>query len=138
MPSPYRRVLAGLLACTVSLLPLTGTAHAAMVPTHDAASPVDGVRIVLRQGSAAPRAQFATPPGRPALATRLVALGLSPAEAASRVATLDDATAGDAAVHLEQIPAGAGALGIAAFAIGVLVLTEALGITRIIPILRGR
>lgn len=126
---PFRRLLAALLALSLSALPMSGPATAAMVPTDDAPGR-------FRAEADTARTQLAATLARPDLAAQLVALGLGADEAARRVAALDDAAAIDAAGRLDRMPAGAGILGIAVFVFAALVLTDVLGLTRIFPFTR--
>lgn len=129
MSAAIRRLLAALLMISIGTLPMSGAATAAMVPTADASSP-------LRAHADIARTRLAATLARPDLSARLEALGLPSDEAARRVAALDDATAIDAAERLDRLPAGAGALGIAVFVFAVLILTDAIGLTRIFPFTR--
>jgi hypothetical protein len=129
MPFPIRRLLAALLVVSTSALPLSGMAGAAMLPTAEAAIPEDTT-------AGAARVRLAAAIARPDLSAQLTALGLAPDEAARRVAALDDSTAIDAAANLDRVPAGAGVVGVAVFVFAVLVITDAIGLTRIFSFIR--
>lgn len=135
MPSPLRRLpsslMASVLACALCALPPSGTVGAAMVSTNDSV-------VTTVDTSAGLRAPLTPAIARPALAAHLEALGLPSDEAVRRVAALDDATVIDAAERLDRMPAGGGALGIAVFVFAVLILTDAIGLTRIFPFMRNR
>ena len=128
-PASIRRLLAAMLMVSTSALPLSGTAGAAMVPTTEAAIPSGS-------NADAARARLAAVLARPDLSVQLRGLGLSPEEAARRVAALDDGAAVDAAADLDRIPAGAGPLGVAVFILAVLIITDAIGLTRVFPFTR--
>ena len=129
MGASIRRLLAALLMISIGALPMSGPASAAMVPTTAASSPAHANADFARTRLAAALA-------RPDLSAQLEALGLTPDEAARRVAALDDATAIDAADRLDHMPAGGGLLGIAVFVFAVRILPEVIGLTRIFPFTR--
>lgn len=60
---------------------------------------------------------------------RMEAMGVDPAIAAERVASLTDSQLQQLAVHLEDAPAGSGALGAVATVLVIILLLEVLGFT---------
>lgn len=123
-------VLAVALASALASVPL-GATHAAMIPTDaligEAAAAGDRARIVAFLQREDVRAQ-------------MVALGVDPAEAASRVAALSDTEIEEIAGRLDELPAGEGALGTvvgAALVIFlILLITDLLGLTDVFPFVR--
>ncbi len=67
---------------------------------------------------------------------QLETLGVDAAEARARVQALDDEQARELAAQLEQLPAGAGVLGVAFLVFVILLVTDILGLTRVFPFTR--
>ena len=69
---------------------------------------------------------------------KLRAQGVNPDEVQARVNSMTDTEVIALADQLERMPAGKGALGIAALVFIVLVITDALGVTDIFPFIKGK
>jgi hypothetical protein len=124
-----RRSVALALAALMFLI--TGpidSARAALVTTEQAIAP--GVQVNAR-------ARVAAFLAREDVRQQMVALGVDPAEAMGRVASLSDAEVQKIAGHLDRLPAGGDAivavLGAALFIFLVLLITDLLGLTHIFP-----
>lgn len=80
--------------------------------------------------------------GRAAVREQIVALGVDPAEAAARVATLSDAQVREIAGQLDQLPAGqsaiAAVIGAVLIIFLVLLVTDLLGLTNVFPFVNHR
>ena len=132
MPQLRRRVA---LALAMALFLLTGpidAARAALITTEQAlAGEVAGDE----------RERVAAFLARDDVRAQMVALGVDPAEAAQRVAGLSDAEVARIAGHLEQLPAGQGAIGAvigaAVLIFLVLLITDLLGLTDVFPFVRN-
>jgi len=78
--------------------------------------------------------------GRADVQDQLAALGVDPAEAASRVAALSDAEIDEIAGQLDQLPAGEGffttAAVIAGLALLILIITDIAGITNVFTFIK--
>ena len=124
-----RRGVALLLAVVtlVVSMPL-GAARAALVTTDQVLGQSDG---------ASERARVLAFLGRAEVREQIVALGVDPAEAAARVATLSDAQVRAIAGEIDQLPAGQSAIAAIVGAILiiflVLLVTDLLGLTNIFP-----
>ena len=119
-----------IFALFVTSLPV-GYAQAALVSTEQA---IDGAEV------ADTRARLAALLQRAEVRTELEALGVDADEAAARIARLSDAEVAAVAGRLDQLPAGEGALGAvigAALVIFfVLLITDLLGLTDVVPFVR--
>ena len=132
MPQLRRRVA---LALAMALFLLTGpidAARAALITTEQAlAGEVAGDE----------RERVAAFLARDDVRAQMVALGVDPTEAAQRVAGLSDAEVARIAGHLEQLPAGQGAIGAvigaAVLIFLILLVTDLLGLTDVFPFVRN-
>lgn len=68
--------------------------------------------------------------------TQLEANGVAPADAALRVSSLSDRQVQQVHQRIDEMPAGAGALGIIAFGFLVLAITDLTGLTDVFPFIR--
>ena len=132
MPQLRRRVA---LALAVVLFVLTGptdAARAALITTEQA---------IAGAAAASERGRVAAFLARDDVRAQMVALGVDPAEAAQRVAGLSDAEVQRIAGHLDQLPAGQGAvgavIGAALLIFLVLLITDLLGLTDVFPFVRN-
>lgn len=132
MPQLRRRVA---LALAMALFLLTGpidAARAALITTEQA---------IAGEAATSDRDRVATFLARDDVRAQMVALGVDPAEAAQRVAGLSDAEVQRIAGHLEQLPAGQGAIGAligaAVLIFLVLLITDLLGLTDVYPFVRN-
>ena len=128
-----RRCLALLLAVAMTILALpSGTAQAAMVSTE---------RVVVGVAETSERERVVAFLGRADVVDEMVALGIDPAEARARVATLSDAEIQEIAGALDRLPAGQGAIGAvigaALLVFLVLLITDLLGLTDFYPFVRA-
>lgn len=120
----FRRFVSlALILCIALPLP----AQAGMLPTDAAITSETKERIVSFLERSDVRAQ-------------LESMGVTPADARARVATLTDAEAADLAGQIERMPAGADAAGAIVGAIIlvfiVLLITDLLGLTKVFPFTR--
>jgi hypothetical protein len=120
----FRRIVSLLLVASLAL-PLP--AQAGMLSTEAAIAGDTKERIVsfLERGDV--RAQ-------------LESLGVNPADAKARIASLSDAEAAQLAAQIDSLPAGADAVGTLVWAIVVvfivLLITDLLGVTKVFPFTR--
>ena len=124
-----RRGVALLLAVVMLVVSMPlGAARAALVTTDQVLGQSDG---------ASERARVLAFLGRAEVREQIVALGVDPAEAAARVATLSDAQVRAIAGEIDQLPAGQSAIAAIVGAILiiflVLLVTDLLGLTNIFP-----
>jgi hypothetical protein len=124
-----RRGVALLLAVVMLVVSMPlGGARAALVTTDQVLGQSDG---------ASERARVLAFLGRAEVREQIVALGVDPAEAAARVATLSDAQVRAIAGEIDQLPAGQSAIAAIVGAILiiflVLLVTDLLGLTNIFP-----
>ncbi len=119
-----------MLALVLSSWPL-GTARAALVTTEAA---------IARSEVATDRARVEAFVQRDDVRAQMVALGVDPLEASRRVAALSDDEVRTIAGHLDELPAGEGAvgalIGAAVFIFLVLLITDLLGLTNVFPFVR--
>ena len=117
------------IALTMALVMLAtslpiNAARAAMVTTD---------QVVERTASAADRVRVMDFMAREDVREQMRQLGIDPDEAVSRAAALSDAEVQEIAGHLDQLPAGEGAVGILIAALVILfvllIITDILGIT---------
>ena len=120
----FRRIVS-LLLITSLALPLP--AQAGMLSTEAALAGNTKERIVSFLERSDVRAQ-------------LESLGVNPADAKARVASLSDAEAAQLASQIDSLPAGADAVGTLVWAIVVvfivLLITDLLGVTKVFPFTR--
>ncbi len=127
---PLRRFVA--LALAAVMFVLTGpidAARAALVTTEQALEPAAQVDA---------RARVSAFLARDDVRQQMVALGVDPVAAATRVASLSDAEVQKIAGQLDRLPAGgdgaiAAVLGAALFIFLVLLITDILGLTHVFP-----
>jgi hypothetical protein len=127
-----RRGVAFLLAVVMLVVSMPlGSARAALVTTDQMLAQSDGASNRERVLAFLERAD---------VREQIVALGVDPAEAAARVATLSDAQVSEIAGKIEQLPAGQGVLAAVIGAILiiflVLLVTDLLGLTDVFPFVR--
>jgi len=132
MPQLRRRVA---LALAMALFLLTGpidAARAALITTEQA---------IAGEAATGERERVTAFLARDDVRAQMVALGVDPAEAAQRVAGLSDAEVQRIAGHLEQLPAGQGAIGAvigaAVLIFLILLVTDLLGLTDVYPFVRN-
>jgi hypothetical protein len=110
-----------------------GTARAALVTTD---------QVIAESDGATDRERVLAFLGRAEVREQIVALGVDPAEAAARVATLSDAQVREIAGQLDQLPAGqsaiAAVIGAVLIIFLVLLVTDLLGLTNVFPFVNHR
>ncbi|HET6520356.1 MAG TPA: PA2779 family protein [Geminicoccaceae bacterium] len=120
----------------LSSLPL-GMARAALVGTERAVAG-RGAAAVAADGEQRERVLAFVQ--REDVRRQMETLGVDPTEAASRVAGLTDGEVREIAGHLDRLPAGEGAVGALIGAVVliflVLLLTDLLGLTNVVPFVR--
>lgn len=104
-------------------------------PILPAQAAMVGTDRVIEQSQGTARDRVATFLGREDVRAQLRALGVSPDEAAARVAALSDAEVDRIAGHIDSLPAGQGAIGAivgaAVLIFVLLVITDLLGLTHV-------
>ena len=115
-------VVAGLLAATV---PAPASAR------------VVGTEEVLSATPATDRAALEALLARDDVRKQFEALGVDPAQARERVQALDDQQVRELATRIDQLPAGAGVVGILFTIFIVLLVTDILGFTKVFPFTRA-
>jgi hypothetical protein len=129
-----RRGVALLLAVVMLAISMPlGTARAALVTTD---------QVIAESDGATDRERVLAFLGRAEVREQIVALGVDPAEAAARVATLSDAQVREIAGQLDQLPAGqsaiAAVIGAVLIIFLVLLVTDLLGLTNVFPFVNHR
>ena len=132
--SPFRNLVAiavaGLMVMNVAPI---GLAQAKMVTTD---------QILSQSTSSDDRAQVMTFLMREDVQRHLAGLGVDPAEATSRVASLSDEEIQQIAGRLDELPAGEGGLGVVVGAILiiflVLLITDLVGVTDVFPFVKKK
>jgi hypothetical protein len=129
-----RRGVALLLAVVMLAISMPlGTARAALVTTD---------QVIAESDGATDRERVLAFLGRAEVRKQIVALGVDPAEAAARVATLSDAQVREIAGQLDQLPAGqsaiAAVIGAVLIIFLVLLVTDLLGLTNVFPFVNHR
>lgn len=115
-------VVAGLLATTV---PAPATAR--VVTTEEA----------LSATPASDRAALEALLAREDVRAQFEALGVDPVQARERVQALDDEQVSELAARLDQLPAGAGVIGVLFAVFVILLVTDILGLTKVFPFTRS-
>ncbi len=122
----YRRPLAALLVAAMASLSLP------VVPVHAA---MVGTDRVIAQDEGLPRDRVTAFLKREDVRAEMRNLGISPAEAEARVAALSDAEIDKIAGHIDELPAGQGAvgaiIGAAVLIFIILLITDLLGLTHV-------
>lgn len=126
------RAVAMMMAVIMALVSMPlGVARAALVGTD---------QVIERSEVAVERERVAAFLEREDVRSQLVVLGVDPAEAAERVASLSDEEVAEIAGQLDQLPSGEGAVGTVVGAIViiflVLLVTDLLGLTNVFPFVR--
>jgi hypothetical protein len=129
-----RRGVALVLAVVMLAISMPlGTARAALVTTD---------QVIAESDGATDRERVLAFLGRAEVRKQIVALGVDPAEAAARVATLSDAQVREIAGQLDQLPAGqsaiAAVIGAVLIIFLVLLVTDLLGLTNVFPFVNHR
>lgn len=122
MMNRWRRMVSSLLIVCLGALGALTPAQAGIVSSE-----------ALVQGAA----QAVSAADRDVLQTRLVALGVPPADAAARVAALSDGEAAQLAERLDALPAGGDLIGAALLVFLVLLATDIMGYTKVFPFTRS-
>lgn len=115
-------VVAGLLATT-----MPAPVSARVVTTEEA----------LSATPASDRAALEALLARDDVRAQFEALGVDPAQARERVQALDDQQVRELAAQLDQLPAGAGVLGVIFAVFVILLVTDILGLTKVFPFTRS-
>jgi len=132
VPRKLIRAVASAMAILMPALSLPlGSAQAALIGTE---------QLLAEQNVAAERERIAAFLAREEVRAQMEALGVDPAEALARIDALSDEEVGRIAGHLEELPAGEGAIGAlvgaAVFIFLVLLITDLLGLTDVYPFVR--
>ncbi len=127
-----RRVLASVLAASITFVGTAQTAQAAMVGTEQLAGSAAGA--VATSDAPARLAQLLQ---RDDVVRALTERGVSVEAARERVASLTDSEAAWMAQQIDSAPAGADVLGTIVFIFVLLLVTDILGFTKIFPFTRS-
>jgi Skp family chaperone for outer membrane proteins len=125
------RMMALALCFTMSLTALMRPAAAAMVTTEEVAREVQAAR-----GGSAAHERLLQSLQRPELQARLQQWGVTPEQAAARVAALTDEEAQAMVAQIDKAPAGGDILGILFTIFIILLITDILGLTKVFPFTR--
>lgn len=119
-----KRFISSLLVVLMTSAGIQASAHAGFVQTDQLAGQVntDLQREELRE-------LFS----REEVSKQLATLGVDPADAMQRVDSLTDAEVAQLHSDMEELPAGAGALGTIAIVLLILILLDVAGVTDIFP-----
>jgi hypothetical protein len=121
--------VAALLCALVLFGAATSPIHASMLGTGS---------LIEAEQSAVDRDRLLAQLEREEVRNQLQAMGVSAQAAAARVARMTDAEIRMLNERLDEMPAGAGALGVVLFIVLLLVITDALGITDIFPFVHSQ
>jgi Family of unknown function (DUF6627) len=122
MTNRWHRMVSGVLIVCIGALGTVVPAQAAIVGSETL------VQETAQEQGAADRA---------AVRESLIALGVPPADAATRVDALSDAEAGQLAAQLDALPAGGDLIGAALIVFLVLLATDIMGYTKVFPFTRS-
>lgn len=122
--------LSAFLATSILFTGSIQTVQAAMISTEQVA------QSSITAKGAQDREKIVSMLSRDEVQSELVARGIDPMEAKSRVAALTDDEAGSLATQLDKAPAG-GIIGAILLVFFVLLLTDILGFTKIFPFTRS-
>lgn len=125
-----KRLLSTFLATSILFTSSIQTVQAAMISTEQVAN------SALTIKSTQDREKIVSMLSRDDVQSELVARGINPTEAKSRVAALTDEEASSLATQLDKAPAG-GIIGAILLVFFVLLLTDILGFTKIFPFTRS-
>ncbi len=125
-----KRFFSAFLAASILFTGFIQTAQATMISTEQVAQ-----AAITAKGDQ-DRSQIVSALSREDVQSALVARGINPDEATSRVAALTDDEASSLASQLDNAPAG-GIIGVIVLIFLVLLLTDILGFTKIYPFTRS-
>lgn len=125
-----KRFLSAFLATSILFTGSIQAVQAAMISTEQVA------KSVITSKGDQDRAKIVSMLSRDEVQTELVARGIDPTEAKSRVAALTDDEASSLASQLEKAPAG-GIIGAILLVFFVLLITDILGFTKVYPFTRS-
>lgn len=125
-----KRFLSAFLAMSILFTGSIQTVQAAMIATEQVAE------SAITSNGQQDRAKIVDMLSREEVQSALVARGIDPMEATSRVAALSDDEANKLATQLDKAPAG-GIIGAIVLVFLVLLLTDILGFTKIFPFTRS-
>jgi hypothetical protein len=118
----FRSAISFLLVSALLSLSLGAPAQAAMLGTE---------QLIAAETSQQQRAYVQELMDRVEVRQQLMAHGVDPAEASARVDAMTDTEVQTLVTQLEDLPAGAGVLGVLAFVLIVLLITDLLGVTNV-------
>lgn len=125
-----KRFLSAFLATSILFTGSIQAVQAAMISTEQVA------KSVITSKGDQDRAKIVSMLSRDEVQTELVARGIDPTEAKSRVAALTDDEASSLASQLDKAPAG-GIIGAILLVFFVLLITDILGFTKVYPFTRS-
>ncbi len=127
-----KRFLGAFLATSILFTGTIQTVQAAMISTAQVAD-----TAMMGSSSHDDREKINSMLSREDVQSELVARGIDPIEAQSRVAQLSDDEASSLASQLDKAPAGGSIIGAIVLVFFVLLLTDILGFTKIYPFTRS-
>lgn len=125
-----QRLLAIVLSASVLNATAVPAAHAALIPTEEAA------RLANTSQAESGHARLSAAFARDDVRTELLRQGVDPALAQARIAALTDAEATRLADQIDSAPAG-GIIGAILLVFFVLLFTDILGLTKVFPFTRS-
>lgn len=125
-----QRLLAIVLSASVLNATAVPAAHAALIPTEEAA------RLANTSQAESGHARLSAAFARDDVRTKLLRQGVDPALAQARIAALTDAEATRLADQIDSAPAG-GIIGAILLVFFVLLFTDILGLTKVFPFTRS-
>ncbi|MDX1454265.1 MAG: PA2779 family protein [Gammaproteobacteria bacterium] len=124
-----RKIISGILTPIFLLMTLAAPAQAGgMITTSDYVKQVD---------ADATRAALVEQLNREDVQAQLLALGVDQADVEARVAAMTDAEVAQLHAEMEDMPAGAGAVGTLAVVLLVLIILDVAGVTNIFPFINA-
>ncbi len=130
------RSVAGAVVAALVVAGMPAPVDARVVTTEEALSAAVESTGALPAAPLSDRATLDALLARDDVRSQFEALGVDPVQARERVQALDDQQVRELAAQLEQLPAGAGVLGVIFLVFIVLLVTDILGFTRVFPFTR--
>ena len=127
MMANVMRGIGGILLMSLTMLGLQAPAYAGMVGTG---------MVIDQQQAFVDRSQLLTALSRDDVREQLIAMGVDPASARERVASLSDEELRSVAGHVQDLPAGGDILSVAVLIFLVLLFTDIMGYTNVFPFVK--
>ncbi len=129
MKQEFKRIFVYVLLSVFTYAGFAQSVQAAMIGTEQVLAAQNGERA---------KARIAAALERPEVVAQLENMGVSKADAESRVAALTDAEAASLANQIDTLPAGGDVVGALVLVFVILLVTDILGLTRVFPFTRSR